>query len=153
MRKLLPVLIAILALAGGIGAGLALRPAPSPADEPESLPSAYAPAPAATETLRLPNPFVVPLIAEGRVRAMVVIAIALELLPEHGIDLARHEPRLRAIFLQMLFDYANLGGFDGVFTAGEQLLNLRRTLLEAARAEFGDKVHDILIVDLLRQEN
>ena len=153
MRKLLPLLIALLALAGGVGAGMALRPPPAEPDAAMVTTPAYPVADGPTEVLRLPSNFLIPLLSEGRVRAMVVVALALELVPEHGIDLARHEARLRAIFLQMLFDYANLGGFDGVFTAGEQLLTLRRSLLEAARLEFGDKVHDVLIVDLLRQES
>jgi hypothetical protein len=157
MRRLLPVLIALIALAAGVGAGFMLRPPPpepvaAEAGATPSPPAATTP-PADTTVLRLPNQFLVPLIGEGRVRAMVVVGIALELLPEHGIEMQRDEPRLRAAFLQILFDYANLGGFDGVFTSGEQLLTLRRTLLEAATAEFGTAVHDVLVVDLVRQES
>jgi hypothetical protein len=154
MRFLLPVLLALAGLGAGLGAGLILRPpagAAAPA-EAAAVPDAPPRGPGETTVLRLPNPFLVPLIGEGRVRAMVVVGIALELLPGHAIDLQRDEPRLRALFLQILFDYANLGGFDGVFTAGEQLLTLRRTLREAARAAFGAQVHDVLVVDLLRQE-
>lgn len=148
MRKLLPILLMVLALAGGVGAGLALRPPPVAAAVAPDAP----PAPANTEVLRLPNPFLVPLIGEGRVRAMVVVGLALELRPGHGIDLAAQEPRLRAIFLQLLFDHANLGGFDGVFTGGEPLIALRRRLLDAVRAAYGSAVHDVLIIDLVRQE-
>lgn len=101
----------------------------------------------------MPNQFLIPLIAEGRVRAMVVVGLALDLLPGHGVDLQRHEARLRAVFLQVLFDHANLGGFDGVFTSGEALLGLRRTLLEAARLELGRHVHDVLVTELMRQES
>jgi len=155
MRRLLPVLLALVGLGLGLGAGLMLRPAPPPAAEPAiaAAPPLYAPPPAQTEVLRLPSQFLIPLIGEGRVRAMVVLSVALELLPDHGVELQRQEARLRAVFLQLLFDYANLGGFDGVFTSGEQLLSLRRTLLEAARLELGSKVHDVLIVELLRQES
>ena len=153
MRRLLPILLALLGLAAGIGAGAMLRPAPEVAEgevaEPAALPE---PAPLETTVLRMPNPFLVPLIGEGRVRAMVVVGIALELRPDHTIDLQRDEPRLRAMFLQHLFDYANLGGFDGVFTNGEQLLGLRRTLTETAQGVFGPMVHEVLLVDLMRQE-
>lgn len=146
MRKLLPIVLMVLALAGGVGAGLFLRPPPLAAAPAEAQ------APAETEVLRLPNPFLVPLIGDGRVRAMVVVGLALELRPGHGIDLAVQEPRLRAIFLQLLFDHANLGGFDGVFTGGEPLIALRRRLLDAVRAVYGSAVHDVLIIDLVRQE-
>lgn len=158
MRRILPVILALLGLAGGIGAGHALRPMPPPPEGQAQAPVEGTPPapntgrPADTMVLNLPNPFLVPLIGEGRVRAMVVVSMALELLPGSPVDLQRDEARIRALFLQLIFDYANLGGFDGVFTSGEQLQTLRRTLREAARAEFGNSVHDVLITDLMRQE-
>lgn len=167
MRRLLPVLLMILGLGGGLGAGYVLRPAPEPVETvdaaevtatPEGRTAAPPPIPPSqrpdgAEVVRLPNPFLVPLIGDGRVRAVVVVGLALDLAPGHVIDMPRDEPRLRAIFLQKLFDHANLGGFDGVFTGGEPLLTLRRGLLEAARGAFGAAIHDVLIVDLVRQES
>jgi len=157
MRRLLPLLLPLLALAIGLGAGWVLRPAPADPVVSTAAPPPPPPAngrpPQGAEVLRLPAQFLIPLIGEGRVRAMVVMGLALELLPGHGVDLPRHEARLRAVFLQILFDHANTGGFDGVFTSGEQLQGLRRTLLDAARFELGSKVHDVLITELVRQES
>lgn len=155
MRLLLPLILAVLGLGLGLGAGWFLRPAPAVPEAAAAEPGLPAPnrPPEGTEVLRLPNQFLVPLIGEGRVRAMVALGLALDLTVGHTLDLTRDEPRLRSVFLQILFDHANLGGFDGVFTAGEQLLALRRNLLEAARREFGAAVHDVLIIDLLRQES
>lgn len=181
MAKLLPILLLVLGLAAGAGAGYVLRPPPEPAEhaaddahggtpegdhdiagighgavDPHAAADAqghYAPASGETETVRLPNQFVVPLIVEGRVQAMVVIGLALELDAGHGFELARSEPRLRAVFLQLLFDHANIGGFSGIFTSGEALLSLRRILRDAARVEIGPEVHDILITELLRQDS
>jgi flagellar protein FliL len=159
MRRLVPILLIVLGLSAGLGAGYVMRPLPEVADTAPEVTDSSPPIqaslarPEGIEVLRMPNPFLIPLIGDGRVRAMVVVSLALELLPGHRVDLQRDEPRLRAVFLQMLFDHANLGGFDGVFTGGEQLLSLRRSLLEAARSEFAGSVHDILIVDLTRQEN
>lgn len=156
MRLILPLILAVLGLAGGLGAGWLLRPAPPPVETAEAadigLPSPLPPQ-GGTEVLRLPSQFLVPLIGEGRVRAMMALGLALELASGHLVDLGRDEPRLRSVFLQILFDHANLGGFDGVFTSGEQLLALRRTLLEAARREFGPGVHDVLIIELMRQDS
>ena len=160
MRRLLPLVLALLGLAVGLGAGIALQPEPEDPptvtaedDTPAAEPPRYRPAPAETEVLRLPSQFLIPLISGGQVQAMVIVGLALELLPDHPIDLSRHEPRLRAMVLQLLFDHANDGGFDGVFTRGEQLLDLRRVLTEALRAEFGESVHDVLIIDLVRQDS
>ncbi|MCC6000547.1 MAG: flagellar basal body-associated FliL family protein [Pararhodobacter sp.] len=150
---LLPILLALVGLLAGTGAGWFMRPAPP---EPESAEATTEPvdtAPAQTETLRLPSQFLVPVIHDGRMRAMVVIGLALEVEAGQDITLARHEARLRAAFLQAMFDHANLGGFDGVFTSGEVLHGLRRALRDIARAELGTGVHDVLITDLVRQES
>ena len=170
MRKLLPILLLLVGLGAGGGIGWVLKPQathppavtaghgedsghPAQADNPGHDTSDYQPAPAETETVRLPNQFVVPVIENGRVTSMVVIGLALDLAPGHDFNLSRDEPRLRAVFLQLLFDHANIGGFNGLFTSGEALLALRRTLIEAARREIGPAVHDVLITELLRQES
>lgn len=147
---LVPLGLGLIGLGVGAGAGWMLRPPPDPvADAVET------PLPAVTsaelEAMRLPQHFVVPVLADGRVQSMMVLSVALELRPGHGLSLAKHEPRMRALFLQVLFDHANQGGFEGVFTSGEALIRLRRTLRDAARAEYGDAVHDVLITEILRQ--
>lgn len=152
MKKLLPVILALVGLLAGAGAGWSLRPGADRGPESGAA-SHYAPAPANTETLRLPGQFVVPILEEGRVRMMVVLSLALELAEGHTVSLQRQEARLRAVLLQVMFDHANIGGFEGVFTSGEALLLLRRTLREAARAELGPALHDVLITELLRQDN
>ncbi len=151
MKKLLPVILALVGLLAGAGAGWALRPGAERSTEDEAA-AHYSPAPANTVTLRLPGQFVVPILEDGRVRTMVVLSLALELTEGHGVSLQRQEARLRAVLLQVMFDHANTGGFEGVFTSGEALLLLRRTLREAARAELGTALHDVLITELLRQE-
>ena len=176
IRKLLPVLLLLIGLGAGVGAGIFLKPAAedhaetadaghgAEAGHGEELAhgedtghgetaSHYAPPSGPTETVRLPNQFVVPVITDGQVQAMVVIGLALELSVENTFSMVESEPRLRAVLLQLLFDHANIGGFNGIFTSGEALLALRRTLREAARAEIGDAVQDVLITELLRQES
>ena len=152
MKKFLPVILALVGLLAGAGAGLALRPGGGPEVEARVATSLRSPVAGNTETLRLPGQFVVPLLDDGRVRSMVVLSLALELSAGHGVSLQRQEARLRATLLQVMFDYANLGGFEGVFTSGEALLTLRRILREAAVAEVGPALQDVLITELLRQE-
>ena len=165
MKKfLLPVLLVILGLGVGAGAGWFLQPAPQPvAEETPSEDTDTAPSPApsspvgadrASETLRLPGQFLIPVIGDGRIRAMVVIGLALEVVEDHDIDLDRHEARLRAALLQAMFDHSNRGGFDGVYTDGETLHAFRRTLRAIARTELGERVVlDVLITDLVRQNS
>lgn len=152
MKKLLPLLLLLIGLGAGAGAGWVLRPQPDP--EAQAARAEDTPPPVlATQTVRLPNQFIVPLIEEGRVRAMVVIGLALELAEGNTFVLTDVEPRLRSVFLQRLFDHANVGGFDGQFTSGEVLLALRRILTEAATPVVGPSLRDVLITELLRQES
>jgi hypothetical protein len=62
------------------------------------------------------------------------------------------EPKLRDAFLQVLFDHANTGGFDGVFTATNVMRSLRAALLDAAGTAVPDLVRDVLILDIQRQD-
>jgi flagellar basal body-associated protein FliL len=149
MRRLLPLVLALLGLAAGAGAGLALRPAADPAGG-----AAPAPAPPAAppDYVRLSNQFVVPVVEGGRVAAMVILSLGLEVAPGETEAVYAREPKLRDAFLQVLFDHANAGGFRGAFTEGSNVSLLRGALREAAQGVLGDTVRDILIADIVRQD-
>jgi len=176
MVKLLPVIIALVGLAIGGGAGFLLKPAsppPDPTDHSASQGQAedgshvtadghVAGAPSAagngddpadsSEYVKLSNQFVVPVVHGGRVGALVVMSISLETPTGSSEFVFEREPRLRDAFLQVLFDHANAGGFDGAFTESGNLTLLRRALLEASQSVLGPIVSDILITDLVRQD-
>lgn len=166
---LLPVLLLLLGTAGGVGAGLALTPAEPPPDPCAQAPAEGAPgegpaeaAPAEAEGepappegfdyVRLNNQFVVPVVEGGAVEALVLLSLSVEVRQGQEEAVLLIEPKLRDVFLQALFDHANTGGFEGMFTAAEPMRNLRRMLREAAREEVGGMITDVLIVDLVRQE-
>ncbi len=56
-------------------------------------------------------------------------------------------------FLQVLFDHANAGGFNGAFTSSTNMDVLRQSLLETAQAVIGKSVRNVLIVDIVRQDS
>lgn len=162
MRKLFPILLALIGLAGGVGAGIALKPASdqaehgdeeekhdtteaSPSSEDEGEDSDH-------EFVKLNNQFIVPVVINGRVNSLVVMSISLQVETGTREAVFAREPKLRDAFLQVMFDHANAGGFDGTFTTSEKLRGLRNALLEAAQKALGDTVSDILIVDLVRQD-
>lgn len=171
MRFLLPLILLLLGLSGGVGAGLVLapsEPATSKASEiatpcgpvPEAS-DAAAHAPAAEEAVeeavehnyvRLNNQFVVPLLTEGEVDALVMLALSVEVPAGQEEQVAAVEPKLRDLFLQVLFDHANVGGFDGLYTAQSAMRELRGALRTAAQDELGALVTDVLITDLVRQD-
>jgi flagellar protein FliL len=152
MRKLLPVLLAILGLGAGAGAGLTLRPTADPAMEAAAAAEHPAEPEVPPEYVKLNNQFVVPVVEDGRVAAMVILSLSLEVTTGSTEAIFQREPKLRDVFLQVLFDHANAGGFKGSFTDGSNMIVLRRALLETAKATMGDIVKDVLIVDIVRQD-
>lgn len=164
LKKLFPVALALAGLGGGIAAGLFLRPEDAPTDEAagvenpgtalEERADAAAPeGPVEPEYVKLNNQFIVPVVEQGRVSAMVVLALSLEVTTGSTETVYEREPKLRDVFLQVLFDHANVGGFSGSFTDGANLIVLRTSLREAAGLVLGTVVKDVLITDIARQDS
>jgi flagellar protein FliL len=107
----------------------------------------------APEYVKLNNQFVVPVVEKGRVAAMVVLSLSLEVAPGDTEAVYQREPKLRDVFLQVMFDHANTGGFSGSFTDGSNLIVLRTSLKEAAAQVLGPGVSDVLITDIARQDS
>lgn len=148
MKKLVPLLLGLVGLAVGIGAGVLLRHSPDAqteqvAEEPEAPP----------EYVKLNNQFVIPVVEAGQVAALVVLSLSLEVKEGSTETVFAREPKLRDVFLQVLFDHANAGGFRGSFTDGSNLVVLRQALKEVAFQVLGDLVSDVLIVDIARQDS
>ncbi|WP_136443303.1 flagellar basal body-associated FliL family protein [Pacificoceanicola onchidii] len=166
MRKLLPILLALIGTGAGVGAGFFLMPAPEEHAEGEMVecitPEEYAKAekppeeehePETREYVKLNNQFVIPIMSEDRVSALVVAALSVEVTTGSTEIVYTREPKLRDVFLQVLFDHANIGGFKGNFTNGGRMEDLRGALLEAARPVLGDAVSDVLITEIARQDS
>lgn len=163
MRKILPILLALIGTAGGVGAGLFLFP-PEPEVEMAS-PCGDVPQPThavatdpdeevepTSEFVKLSNQFVIPVVNGDRVRSLVVLSLSIEVPVGQSDAVFSREPKLRDMFLQVLFDHANLGGFDGAFTSSSNLDVLRQSLQEAAVKTIGQAASDILITDIARQD-
>jgi hypothetical protein len=155
--KLLPVIMLLLGVGAGVGAGLFLVPTLEP-ETGEAKPDVEQHADDAehqetvSEFVKLNNQFVIPVIDDQRVSSLVVLSLSVETrVPMRDVVYER-EPKLRDAFLQVLFDHANMGGFDGSFTKSEMLAILRNALKDVARKELGDDVQNILITDITRQD-
>ena len=172
MKKLLPILLALIGTAADTGAGIFLAPAHDPA------PAETAPAHGATEDAhgggethavpaadgghgddggneyaKMNNQFVIPIVGDARVQSLVVLSLSLEVTSGGTEQVYDQEPKLRDTFLRVLFDHANVGGFEGNFTETRRLERLRRALFEAARNVMGAVVVDVLITEIARQDN
>lgn len=178
MKKLLLPLMVLLGLGLGVGAGLLLRPAlpeapPVVNDIPGEAEGGAHPPPsepqkdgaategghgsgdneAATEFVKLNNQFIVPVISKDQNQALMILSMSLEVTTGESEKVFAREPKLRDAFLQILFDHANAGGFDGNFTSSAKMDVLRAALLETAQKFLGPVVSDVLIVDIVRQES
>jgi hypothetical protein len=168
MRLLLPVVLLLLGIGGGVGAGMFLGSGRTLAEQetasenaqPEEAGNAPVLAPGnsldsasgITEYVRLNNQFVVPIVRNGSVRSLVVMSLTIEVDAGQNSTVFNQEPRLRDAFLQVMFAHANAGGFDGSFTQAAAMDPLREALGEAAQRVLGSAVHDVLIVDINRQD-
>jgi len=167
MKKLLPIILVVVGIAAGIGAGIFFRPEPvseeialnSPdlcaeVEATSSLSPRAAPAfdPETREYVRLNNQFIVPVVLNERVTSLIVLSLSIEITKGQSQVVFEREPKLRDAFLQVLFNHANIGGFQGSFTETRNMTVLRRALREAAQDILGDLISDILITDLARQD-
>ena len=153
IRKLIPLLLGLVGLGIGIGAGLVVRPAPAEPAVEETVQAEVSELEVPPEYVKLNNQFIVPVMAEGKVVSMVILSLNLEVATGSTEVTYQREPKLRDVFLQVLFDHANSGGFQGSFTDSANLILLRKALTEAAHSVLGNEVKDVLISDITRQDS
>jgi hypothetical protein len=163
MRKLLPVLLALLGIGSGVGVGFLLKPELPPevasldpanpcGDAMQADAPVAQPGPSDQEYVKLSNQFIVPIVLNERVNSLVVLSLSIEVRKGESQIIFDREPKLRDAFLQVLFNHANIGGFNGSFTEESNMMILRRALKEAGQSILGNAVSDILITDLARQD-
>ncbi|EEE38135.1 hypothetical protein RKLH11_1976 [Rhodobacteraceae bacterium KLH11] len=163
MGKLLPVVFLVTGLAAGVGVKVFLTPSGQVEDhveadeEPkagktEKSKSEKSDTSDAHEYLKLTKQFIVPVVTDDEISALVTMSLSLEVRPGIAEAFYDVEPKLRDRFLQVLFDHANTGGFDGAFTRSDNLAVLRNALLEVAQKDLGQDVSQVLIMSVSRQD-
>lgn len=165
MGKLIPIILALIGVGAGIGAGVLLKPAPAPVDVANCAPvgDVEHTKPVAHETdengedvppeyVKMHNQFVIPVVEDGKMAALVVLSISLEVTAGGKEATFQREPKLRDAFNQILFDHANSGGFKGTFTSSNNMTVLRDALYEIAVKVAGPVVKDVLIAEIVRQD-
>ena len=160
IKKLIPLVLLLVGAGAGVGAGIFLRPAPEAvAEDPDAEQTMSVDTEKAEEKsvldheyVKMSNQFVVPVVKGANVQALVVLSLSVEVPAGQKEAIYTHEPKLRDSFLQVLFDHANVGGFDGAFTNANNLDVLRGALREVAYRDMGEQITDVLIVEIARQD-
>lgn len=167
MKLILPLLLMLIGIGGGVGAGLVLMSDPEldevamnpcgdvPHEESTMAEVEPDPEPIALdqrEYARMNNQFVVPIVTNDLVTGLMVMSLSIEVEVGGQEAVFAHEPRLRDAFLQVMFDHANMGGFNGSFTATSNMRLLREALRNAADEVMEGHITDVLIVDIVRQD-
>lgn len=161
MGKLIPIFLALIGLGIGAGAGMMLKPEPDialtdPCGEAQTAPhepkDTTKEAESDTEFVKINNQFVIPVVADGNISSLVVMSLNVEVDLGSREDVYKREPKLRNEFLQVMFNHANTGGFDGMFTQSSRMDPLRSALLEVARSILGPSVKDVLVTNIVRQD-
>lgn len=99
------------------------------------------------------KPFVVPVFEGEKIAAMVVVSLSVETGEEAATVVTAMEPRLRDRFLKVFFLHSNSGGFNGSFTSGRKMTDLKSALLKAAKEVMrGTEVNSILVTEIARQD-
>ena len=164
LKKIMPLLALILGLAGGGAAAIFL--APPPDDQPMSQNEATTPdaqsetssddlqdgASDSFEIVKLPSQFVVPVIMDNRVRAMVILTVALEVEVGQGDRVRALEPKLRDEFLAELFSLAALDGFKDEMISRKTLELVKRALSVRSSGVLGLQNVNVLVTDMARQD-
>ncbi len=104
------------------------------------------------EFLKFKRQFVVPVIGEDRVNALVLLNIGISLSGDVKEELFQLEPKFRDAFMRELLSMSNAGYFNDGLTDPQTYEVLRETLLRAAKDIENVGVRDILILDFARQD-
>jgi hypothetical protein len=164
LKKIMPLLALIFGLAGGGAAAIFL--APPPDDQPMSQNEATTPdaqsetssddlqdgASDSFEIVKLPSQFVVPVIMDNRVRAMVILTVALEVEVGQGDRVRALEPKLRDEFLAELFSLAALDGFKDEMISRKTLELVKRALSVRSSEVLDLQNVNVLVTDMARQD-
>jgi len=102
--------------------------------------------------LKFKRQFVVPVMTQGKIDALVIMNLNLELNEDAPDNTYTLEPKLRDAITRELLALSNEGIFGENLTSAESYESLRRTVLSACRTIIPDGIKDILILDIARQE-
>lgn len=169
MKKLLPILLAVIAIVVGAAGGFFLRASSAPAaaggegeaahaeksaahgakdDAHGKKDDAHGKKDAAAVYMKFSRQFVTPIVAEGRPTAMMILDVNIEIDPALADTIYAEEPRLRDGVLKALLRQSGAGRLGSIFADPAVLEETRGEILDEMRAIVGDGAKSVLIMDV-----
>lgn len=102
--------------------------------------------------LKFKRQFVVPVMKRGKIDALVIMNLNVELNDKAPDNAYSYEPKLRDAIMRELLSLSDGDMFGSGLTSAESYETLRATLVRASKAVLPEGVEDILILDIARQE-
>lgn len=152
MKKVIFIIIFIVAFAGSIFAGMQLgnKKDDKDKDKPKEVVDFKKKKFVYT---KLEKPMIIPIFRNDKAVGMLIAQIWLELEPEtETIIITEKEPRLRDELMQVFYLYASQGRLSQSLLEPKTQAELRRDLTTVARQFIGDSLHAVLINDMQRQD-
>ncbi|MDB2438720.1 hypothetical protein N9W89_08405 [Hellea sp.] len=102
--------------------------------------------------LKFKRQFVVPVMTHGKIDALVIMNLSLEMNSDAPGNAYSLEPKFRDAITRELLALSNEGVFGANLTSTESYEDVRSTLLSATKAILPDGIQNILILDIARQD-
>ncbi|NNC37701.1 MAG: flagellar basal body-associated FliL family protein [Acidimicrobiales bacterium] len=102
--------------------------------------------------LKFKRQFVVPVMQEGAIEALVIMNLNLEMNDNAPENAYSYEPKLRDAIMRELLALSNAGVFGADLTSAESYEKIRENLLTACQDVIKEGIDNILILDVARQE-
>lgn len=152
MARLLPVIAVLLGLLGGGGLALSMRGgAPAEGHEPKVEHHDAKAGKDEAAYYAFKRPFIVPVVHDGEVSALVMLSVTVEMAESAKKDAAKREAKARDRFMRVLMALSHEGYFAGDITDPERFAEVRARLTAKAGEVYGESVADVLITDYARQ--
>lgn len=152
MKKIIGLVLIIVALAGGIFAGMQLG---GKKDKNSEKPKKEVVDFQKKQFLyfKFKKPMIIPIFRNDKAVGMLIVEIWLELEPEsETVAIGNKEPRLRDELLQVFYAYASDGRLSKALLEPKTQAEIRRDLTNVARQLIGEPLHAVLINDMQRQD-
>jgi len=167
MKKIIPILVVLFALAIGAAAGGGVRyalgggekqdetqehPADKHAEKSGGSGNGHGAAEPAAAFLKFSRQFITPVISGGEPVGMMVLDVNIELDPSISQSAYGQEPRLRDAVMGILLRQSANGKLRELFRDPTILDETKADILAASRAVLGDGARSVLILDIGYQQ-